>query len=151
MLLAIYLYNKLKIMLDSVSRNILNSIRNGLLLEQEEEVAEKTSDAKQTLKSGDEQYDTFKQELSSKLLNTPLKIEYFNFTKDSDKNLTIVEVAGSIEESINFVYKYGGGSGVFISANNFEMKENTAESLRVLYVYYNTGFQKICKNLSEGK
>lgn len=138
-------------MLDSVSRNILNSIRNGLLLEQEEEVTEKTRDEKQTLKSGDEQYDTFKQELSSKLLNTPLKIEYFNFTKDSDKNLTIVEVAGTIEESINFIYTYGTGSGVFISASNFEMKENTAESLRVLYVYYNTGFQKICKNLSEGK
>jgi hypothetical protein len=135
-------------MLDSVSRNILNSIKSGLLLE-EEEAVEKVDNQKKSFKSGDEEYDTLKKELSSKLINTPLKIDYFNFSKDNNKNVTLIEVAGTIQESISFIYKYGGGSGVFISVNNFEMKDNTAESLRVLYIYYNTGFQKICKTLSE--
>lgn len=134
-----------KIMLDKGTLNILNSIRYKSWLFESEENQGYSKD----LQSDDEAYSQLVNELGEQLTNVPLKIEYFRYTRPDGGTQPIIEVSGSLQGSLNFIYKYGLDDGVFINVNNFKLKDATPESIRILYVYYNTKFQSLCKQLVE--
>lgn len=132
-------------MLDSGTLDVLNSIRNRKWLFEESETSSNTK----SLKSGDEAFDDLYSGLSEQLKDVPLSIEYFTFTNPDGGQQPIIEVSGNLQGTFNFVFKYGLDDGVFINVENFKMKSSTPEAIRVLYVFYDTNFQQLCKTLIE--
>lgn len=134
--------------LDEVSREMLSFFRNDdTTLLFEEEGQDNTS----SLKEGDDSFDTLVSELGEQLVNVPLRVEYFRYSKSSNNQGGIVEVSGYLQDQLNFVFKFGLDEGLFITTNNFQMKDSTPEALRILYTYYNGKFQEICKKLMEAR
>lgn len=132
-------------MLDSGTLDVLNSIRNSRWLFEDSSTASNTK----SLKSGDEAYDDFYSSLSEQLTDVPISIEYFTFTRPDGGQQPIIEVSGNLQGTFNFIYKYGLDDGVFINVENFKMKSSTPEAIRILYVFYDTNFQQLCKTLVE--
>lgn len=139
-------------LLDEDSLKILKSFkRKNWLYESEDSAPDATEEQSNntSLKDGDEAYDNLKTELGEQLKDVPLSLEYFRYTRPSSGEQAVIEVSGTLQDNVNFIYKYGLDDGVFINVNNFKMKDSTAESLRIIYIYYNTKFQEICKHLIE--
>jgi hypothetical protein len=134
----------MKMLLDETSVGMLNYFRKRFIVEedQQENII--------TLSQGDEGYDNFLSELGEQLTSVPIRLEYFRYTKANDNQGGIIEVSGYLQDQLNFVFKFGLDEGVFITCNNFQMKDSTPEALRILYTYYNGKFQESCKKIMEG-
>ena len=132
-----------KQLLDETSVGILHFFRKRLLFEEDgqENIL--------TLSQGDDNYDNLVSELSEQLTNVTLRLEYFRYTKANDNQGGVIEISGYLQDQLNFVFKFGLDEGIFITCNNFQMKDSTSESLRVLYTYYNGKFQEVCKKIME--
>lgn len=133
-------------LLDDGTLDVLNSIRDRRWLFEDNSGSSSTK----SLKAGDEAYDDLYSGLSEQLTDVPISIEYFTYTRPDGGQQPIIEVSGNLQGTFNFIYKYGLDDGVFINVENFKMKSSTPEAIRVLYVYYETNFQQLCKTLIEG-
>lgn len=130
-------------MLDKVSIEMLNFFKKDFLLEEEEQKNITT------LAQGDDAYDNLLSELGEQLTSVPIRLEYFRYSKATNNQGGVIEVSGYLQDQLNFVFKFGLDEGVFITCTNFQMKDSTPESLRILYTYYNGKFQEICKKIME--
>lgn len=130
-------------LLDEVSRGMLNFFKQDFLLEEEQQ------QNITTLAQGDDAYDNLLSELGEQLTSVPIRLEYFRYSKATNNQGGVIEVSGYLQDQLNFVFKFGLDEGVFITCGNFQMKDSTPESLRILYTYYNGKFQEVCKKIME--
>lgn len=120
----------------------IKQIRGLLLLNEVEEVTNNELSKDSTT------YKSFYEDLSASLQNVILEIEYFKVTKQAD--IRKIEIAGILQNKIEFIIEYGSENGLFLKADNVAIDDAIIENLKYLYIYYKgQKFIELAKTLLE--
>jgi hypothetical protein len=166
-------------LLDSVTIDILHSIKNRRWLNEEEIEDEIASDSEETnpfnsdtksFEKDSEPYIQVKDAIKSLFPRNIVAIEYFKYSKSESDAFPKIELVGSLDNKFNFMFTLGstnnGASmGVKSDASGkksssdipseaktdvmVEIDNSTGESIRLLWVFYETKFKEIYTNLTD--
>lgn len=162
-------------LLDSVATDILHSIKNRRWINEEEGDEVETENSvlngnTKNFEKDSEPYIQVKEAIKSLFPRNIVAIEYFKYSKSESDLLPKIELVGSLDNKFQFMFTLGSNNnGASIGIKNdasqrisssgqpievktdvmVEIDNSTGESIRLLWVFYETKFKEIYTNLTE--